>query len=370
MTNGFIAEIIKQIESILSDLKDGKALDLKELFRFFHAIKGRARVLGFKEVAETMHEMESLISKEDVRTIDLIPRLEKIIEILRRGVKGSSYRTDDLKIEFSFLPVGLISRLSSQEKERLNYYLLKGKIILLLKRSFNEDSFFEDFSNFLKRLSECSEVLSVLPCSSLDYEFVLATEDEINMEGIEILAKFFLDRGFAEVFKTVAGYGREVASKLGKKVNFRIDVGVIEKLEKFSNFVLDLLIHLVHNAIDHGIRESGEVRIKVAAVNDEIVVRVEDNGVGIDIEKIRQKAIEKGLISEKAEFSSAELLRLVFCHGFSTTDKVSEISGRGVGLDLVSKMVEDLGGYVRVETEGSGTVFEIRFPKATFCLEN
>ena len=157
---------------------------------------------------------------------------------------------------------------------------------------------------------------------------------------------------------------RDLARKQGKSIRLEIEG---EETEADKNIVEDLaepLVHLVRNSIDHGIEtpeqrllagksEEAVLRISARNDNDRVEIVVEDDGAGIDPSKIKRMAYEKGLIGEEtlAGISDQEALQLIFAPGFSTAEKVSDLSGRGVGMDVVRSMVTSVGGAVRVESQ-------------------
>ena len=138
----------------------------------------------------------------------------------------------------------------------------------------------------------------------------------------------------------------------------------------------DPLIHLLRNSIDHGIeipevrlekgkKEKGRVNLNAYPDGNTVVIEVSDDGAGINVDKVKQKAIDKGLITaeQAREMDANKAAELIFAPGFSTADKVSDISGRGVGLDVVLTKIEALGGNVEIETEkDKGSRFIIRLP--------
>lgn len=179
-----------------------------------------------------------------------------------------------------------------------------------------------------------------------------------------------------KVFSKFPRIVRDLAKKLNKKVNLvlegedtEIDRSILDKLE-------DPLIHLVRNAIDHGIEppeervksgkpEIGTVKLSAYQEGDRIIIAIEDDGKGIDVEKVKKKAIEKGLITpEQAEnISDKEAFELLFMPGFSTAEQVSDVSGRGVGMDVVASTIHSLRGTIEVESElGEGTKFIMKLP--------
>jgi len=169
---------------------------------------------------------------------------------------------------------------------------------------------------------------------------------------------------------------RDLARELGKKVELIIKGEDTELDRTVLDEITDPLIHLIRNAIDHGIEppeerkkagksEVGKIILSARRERNYIIIEVEDDGRGIDIEKVKQKAIEKGIITkdEAERMSKEEILMLIFRPGFSTKDKVTKVSGRGVGMDVVKSKVEKLGGSVRVYSEkGKGTKVVITLP--------
>lgn len=174
---------------------------------------------------------------------------------------------------------------------------------------------------------------------------------------------------------------RDLSASLGKKIelimsgeNTEIDKTLIEKIG-------DPLVHLVRNSIDHGIEkpadrlaagkpETGTIRLNAYHKGGNIVIEIVDDGKGIDPEFIFNKAVEKGLIHENAKLSRAQVLDLIFQPGFSTASQVSDISGRGVGMDVVRKNILSLGGAVEIQSEiGMGSTFTIRLPLTLAILD-
>ncbi|NPA40075.1 MAG: hybrid sensor histidine kinase/response regulator [Thermodesulfobacteria bacterium] len=178
------------------------------------------------------------------------------------------------------------------------------------------------------------------------------------------------------VFNKFPRIVRDLAKALGKKVNLHLEGTETELDKSIIEAIKDPLTHLVRNAIDHGI-EPPEERVQVGKTPEgnlilrayqeggQVVIEIEDDGRGIDIEKIRKKAIEKGFLSpEEAERASEkDLLALIFKPGFSTAEKVTQVSGRGVGMDVVKTNIEKLGGSIELNTVyGKGTTVRIKIP--------
>ncbi|MFW5701539.1 MAG: response regulator, partial [Bacteroidota bacterium] len=209
----------------------------------------------------------------------------------------------------------------------------------------------DDFEMFSRRLENVAEQL---------YSEAVATRMKPFAEGLH---------GFNRMV-------RDVAKKLGKRVNLRIegestrvDRDILEKLEAPLN-------HLLRNAVDHGIetiedRErkgkpaAGTLTLSARHRSGMLIISLKDDGRGIDPAKLRRKVVEKGYVSEEmaAKLSTPELMDFLFLPGFSTAEKVTEISGRGVGLDVVFSMVSEVGGTVRADSApDEGTTFLLELP--------
>ena len=174
---------------------------------------------------------------------------------------------------------------------------------------------------------------------------------------------------------------RDLSANLGKKIdlvmsgeNTEIDKTLIEKIG-------DPLVHLVRNSIDHGIEmpddriaqgkpEHGTINLNAYHKGGNIVIEIVDDGKGIDTDVIFGKAVEKGLIEENAKLSKSQILDLIFQPGFSTAKEISDISGRGVGMDVVRRNILSLGGAVDIQSEiGQGSTFTIRLPLTLAILD-
>jgi two-component system chemotaxis sensor kinase CheA len=174
--------------------------------------------------------------------------------------------------------------------------------------------------------------------------------------------------------------GRAAAREAGKRVEFEVAGGDARLDRSLAERVADPLLHLVRNAVDHGVETEeerlaagkpaeGRVRIEADSEGGLVVLRVSDDGRGVDVEAVGRTAAAAGLVATDAHLTDAHALRLIFRPGFSTATQASLVSGRGVGLDVVERAVEDAGGEVRVRSlRGRGTTFELRLPTALALL--
>lgn len=176
------------------------------------------------------------------------------------------------------------------------------------------------------------------------------------------------------VFSRFPRMVRDFCRKTGKKIELVINGEETELDKTVIEMIGDPLTHIIRNSVDHGIEapevrkaigkpEDGTITLDAYHEGNHIVISISDNGAGLDIEKIYHKALEKGLISEKEEMSEKDIANLIFLPGFSTADTITDISGRGVGMDVVKKSLNSLGGLVDIKTKkGEGTTFIIRLP--------
>ncbi len=169
---------------------------------------------------------------------------------------------------------------------------------------------------------------------------------------------------------------RDISKELGKEVELIMSGEETELDRTVIDEIGDPLIHLLRNSCDHGIEsiddrkklgkpESGRIELKAYQDGNNVVIEVGDDGQGINVEKVKQKAIERGLVSKEmaANLTKKDIIDFLFKPSFSTADHITDLSGRGVGLDVVKTKIEALGGLVEVETElGSGSRFFIRLP--------
>ncbi len=183
------------------------------------------------------------------------------------------------------------------------------------------------------------------------------------------------------IFSRMPRIVRDLSKKLGKNIrldmsgeNTEVDKTIIEQLS-------DPLTHMIRNSIDHGIEtpqtrkergkpEQGRIHLSAASVGGRIEIVIEDDGGGINRQRVRELAIQKGLIAENAQLTPEEIDHLIFAPGFSTAEKVTDVSGRGVGMDVVRKNIESIGGTTSVENKpGKGSRFIISLPLTLAILD-
>ncbi len=217
-------------------------------------------------------------------------------------------------------------------------------------------------------IKEFDEALSMVGRSVSDLQNL--------MMGIRMMP---LERIFNRLPRVV----RDVANHDGKEVELTIEGGETELDRSMMDGLSDPLLHLIRNGVNHGIETpeirkaggkppKGSLRLSARRDKDNVVIEIEDDGAGIDHEKLRKKGVEKGLMTPEtaATATKDELVGLLFEPGFSTAETITDISGRGVGLDVVKKTIESLKGTIKVETEvGRGTKFELVLPPTMAIID-
>ncbi len=175
-------------------------------------------------------------------------------------------------------------------------------------------------------------------------------------------------------FQKMERLARDLARDFGKKVHFVTDGEDTELDRTVVEEIGDPLVHMVRNALDHGLEttearraagksETGSLQLRAYHQGSNIVIELQDDGRGIDPAKILRKAIEKGIVAPNAQPTRDEILALIFAPGFSTAEKVTAVSGRGVGMDVVKRNIEKLRGKIEISSEvGQGSVFKIKLP--------
>lgn len=178
------------------------------------------------------------------------------------------------------------------------------------------------------------------------------------------------------VFNRFPKMVRQLARDLNKKINLEI-IGAETELDRtVIDEIGDPLVHLIRNALDHGIEspeerlakgkpEEGTVSLRAYHSGNHVFIELEDDGAGVNRERVLKKAIERGIVTEEIAdtLTDKQVAELILASGFSTAEKITDVSGRGVGLDVVKSTIESLGGYITIDSkEGQGSLFQVQLP--------
>jgi two-component system chemotaxis sensor kinase CheA len=363
----YVKQLNNQLLNLESDNRNTKSII--EVFRIFHTIKGMAQTMGFEGLSDLSHAIEDLLGDAKDKG-EISPNM---IDFLFIAADLLTKSTAALKSKKELPPVSdLLSAISKIKRGEAFIYQKEelgtkdiGEIRIKMEKLdtlFNLANELTIARSRLVKLSEIWEDANLRNLAETASRLISSLQDEVmrlRMLPLKTVFEFF-PRWF-----------RDEAKHLGKKVILEIVGGNIEVDRSIIDVLKEPLMHLIRNALDHGIEASSSDRVTNKVVltatreKEKIVISVADNGKGIDLEKVRKKAIKTGLISEiEAQHSSDEELYQLLTHpAFSTKEKVTTISGRGIGLDIVNSTVNKLGGKLTISSRlGEGSSFTLELP--------
>jgi two-component system, chemotaxis family, sensor kinase CheA len=411
----FLKQTISNLETLQSELpniSDDSEDFLHRYFRCLHTIKGTSNTFNLFDLAKLSHKIEDLIQAIQNNQIsptdetssvlhESFPRLLQTARNYQNGHENSDasdfinklqklipHKKDSEDLFIFRIPPRIVAKLSINERDALNLAIQKGKTFYLLKAGFTLPKFSEDFKNFKELLNRNGEVIAVSsdtnrnPQQEINFRVFFTTDlaknelenlvrnfnVEIDFENVSPAKN--LPENLAGILENLVSYGKKTAQFLNKNIAFETDFCDSKISPKQLILLNEVASHLLHNAIDHAIETveqrslngknpTARIKISCEALKNELVLKIEDDGSGIDVEKILSVAKAKGLNT----FDENEVLELIFSQGFSTSESISQISGRGVGLDAVKDLVEKTGGRIEVETKGGfGTTFSVYLP--------
>jgi chemosensory pili system protein ChpA (sensor histidine kinase/response regulator) len=221
--------------------------------------------------------------------------------------------------------------------------------------------------------SDLMDLKETLDTRNNDAQTLLLQQARVNTELQESLMRTRMVP-FERLLPRLRRIVRQVAGELDKQVSFEVGNAEGEMDRSVLERMVAPLEHMLRNAVDHGLEsteerraagkpEEGRIDLSLVHEGGDIVIEMRDDGAGVDLDAVRRKAIKRGMIEAGAELSDYELLQFILQAGFSTAEKVTQISGRGVGMDVVHAEVKQLGGSMIIDsTPGQGTRFQIRLP--------
>lgn len=358
--NDFLAEVLENVEDIeMNILTFEKESDNPEvinaLFRSFHTIKGLAGFVGQTLIEKLAHETETILDKCGKNTItvtkdviDLILNSSGLIKLIAKDVY--ILNNPEFIAEAKAFILKLENECGSTEGPQLGEILVEEKNI-------REDAYIRVSSNKINSLID--KMGKLTQQTDLDNKLT-----EIIKELQDIVRDIRLT-SLKSMFKKIRKIASHTINALGKDIELITTGDEIEVDRLVAERLFAPLVHLVKNAIYHGIENKGTVQIHAYNKLDNIYIKVIDDGKGLDINKIYQKAMEKGLIDLNKEYSEKELQEFIMLPGFSTAETINNIAGRGVGLDVVRTEIQKYGGKIEIISEkGKGTMFILLLNKA------
>ncbi|MCQ2592560.1 MAG: chemotaxis protein CheA [Treponema sp.] len=316
---------------------------------------------------EGQHNQQSSILRVDSRRIDNLLNLVSEAVIIKASFNQLSTQTANELINFQSLESSFKEKLHGLFDKLPEYFAQMNEGVPLndIKKQILEDygtmgNMFDSYESDLKQITGRFR----------SYTQNLGTIASELQEGVMKIRMVPINQIFSRFPRVV----RDLQKDLSKKINLVIEGEDTELDKSVVEDLLDPIMHCVRNSVDHGIEtpeirkangkpEEGTVLLKASNEGNMIVIEIKDDGAGIDAEKVRNKAIEKGLVHPDKVLSEQEIYQLIMMPGFSTAEKISNISGRGVGLDVVKTMINNLKGSISVNSsKGKGTSFIIKIP--------
>lgn len=387
---------------------------LNEIFRTMHTIKGGAGFLGFKSIVDVAHGAENILKKLreggvslSKQLIDVVLKSADMLRLIFQHIKLKDEKIEDTspllkELEEALKAAQLQStipsaaplplrgeggdeevvsqtvsdtygdRIIADRKEsvqtlrvdisRIDKVMdLTGEVVLVRNRLLNIVNYLETKYSDDPYIESLFETVSFLDLVTSDMQLAVM---KMRMQPLR------------KIFTKFPRLVRDVSGNLGKNVELKISGEDTEVDRSVIEYIADPLVHMVRNAIDHGIEsvdrrrlkekpEKGTVEINAYQRGNQIIIEVSDDGMGIDAERIKRKALEKALITEDEamRMTEDEAINLIFLPGVSTAEVATEVSGRGVGMDVVKTNISKLNGYVEVKTKKDrGAMFRISIP--------
>lgn len=376
-------------------------------FRLIHSFKGNCGFMGLKDIESLSHRMETVLDYVKTEAIDPNPEVFQFllswVDLLRFGVaeiakddKGQIPNCSQYICQVEELIMDWIRQKSSSQKQE--------KILMQSSTVQHSQMIAPIVKALVQRQDLRVDIRKLDTLVNLVGELVIAEamltrhpaianhEDEGVERAVHHLRRISRDLQdvamsvrmipLATTFQKMIRLVHDLCSKSGKKVNLQL-LGEDTEVDKtVIEHIADPLVHIVRNALDHGVelpeerlrkgkQETGNLIIEGKHEGGEIWITITDDGRGINREKILKKAIEKGLIDGDGEgLSDNQLFKLIFEPGFTTAEKVSDVSGRGVGLDVVKKNIEKLKGRIDIRSkQEEGAMFILRIPLTLAIIE-
>lgn len=423
---GFLDEAetaISETEQCFLSLENGsdQTENLNKIFRLAHNLKGSSKAVGFAQFGEFTHEFESFILR--VKNNQL-PSTKSVVSLLLEGNDFLSIMVQQLKanLEQVFEFSELLEKFKSPtveesveaSVEKLPDVILPAPLSEKIEITEPEPEVDVSFSEPRSEKKAPPKIVSSSPDESIRVSLV-KLEKLVNFVGEMVILQSVMKEKSQElnstsllktvhelekvgkeiqeismglrlvpikpVFQKMSRIVRDTAISLGKNVELQLEGEDTELDKTILEKISDPLTHLVRNAADHGIEsqekrvasgksEKGTISLRALNRSGRLIIEVVDDGGGLNPDILIKKAIQKGILKEGAKLTDKEAFNLIFAPGFSTKEVVTDVSGRGVGMDVVKTNIADLGGEVSIESKlGFGTTFQISLPLTLAIME-
>ena len=389
-------------QSILElELHPGNSETIQSIFRVVHTMKGNASLLEIEGLLAFTHTAEDLL--DHLRngqlsvTPEIITLLLGLVDTLRQMVAAAGQGKHEITPGAKSIMTKISQHLNTDGKavkkqdarenqERLSESETTGEASYKSARTLRVD---------VEKLDRLLDLAGELTIARGRVAQMLEAKGELSIEELRD-AHSFSDALHYELQETILQVRmvpigplfhqynrtvRDMAKSLGKMAQLRIEGEEIEVDTSVVEYLKDPLLHMIRNALDHGIEapakrkksgksQTGTITVRAARAGGNIVIEVMDDGAGLDKQRICEVAQKKGLVAEPQKLSNSEIYQLIFEPGFTTASHVSDMSGRGVGMDVVRRNIQALRGSVHALSQpGMGTTVRVRLPLTLAIIE-
>lgn len=392
-------ELIERLDEQILALEQnpGEKEIINEIFRAAHTLKGAAGMFAFRSMERIMHRMENYFDqiakgkqKVSSNAIDVILKSMDIIKTLLNGVKESKVTGIKTAPIVNILNKLCAGRLESEPaKDQEDVKVIDESGTKAKAKQVTQSTIRVD----LRRLDALVNLVGELVIDRTRFSSI---EEQLRTKGpnpqlagnmtetVQLFGRHMNEVQdiimkvrmvpIGNAFNKFSRVVRDLSKSLNKEIDLITDGEHTELDKTIVEQIGDPLIHLIRNSVDHGIEDpetrkkqgksqKGRILLSARQEGNQIMITIEDDGKGMDKDAIRQKAIEKGLIGEDENLSDRDIFNLIFEPGFSTAAQVTNISGRGVGMDVVKKQISKLKGVVDISsTPHVGTTISIQLP--------
>ena len=399
----FLAEALENYTEInrlltLLEKNPGDGKNIQAIFRITHTLKGNSTGMGYEKIAEMAHVMEDFFGEVREGRLslgdDVFSSVFKAADALGELI-NSIKNPKDVKYLGIKTKLEILIRNTKQEQlslQQSNPSPVENELKLTTEEEHqtDKDSGTVSFSDLVQvPVKKLDDLLNLVGELIIERDRIIVSGASINgTNEYSRLNRISSDLQYSVMDVRLVQVGflfnkfhrivRDASFKEGKKVSLKLEGTETEIDRNILQVISDSLIHLIRNCVGHGIEkpeirkqlgkpEEGTVTLAASSESDLVNITIKDDGAGIDPVNIKQKALKKGLITQQDanQMSDRDLMMLIFEPGFSTMDSVTAISGRGVGMDVVKKAIDSIGGTIEVDTMISeGSIITLRLPSS------
>ena len=408
MKNSYVDIFFQEYEDIAIDLEkaclefenSNSPSDCDAVFRYVHTLKGSSQTVGLTELGEFIHHFETALvdvkSGKTVASIEFMKALFDCLSVIELWVSALKEGHDEKPQEaiasaLAQLERGLATASENNSAAPQSVPKVKPETKSKVEGKKDADEAIristKKIDKLLQLVGEISSQISIVkhqteapnPCNEKKLQalfFANRISKELREQTLSLRMQPVMN-----LFQKMERVARDVARKIDKNIKVTFSGEDVELDKTVIDYIKDPLLHIIRNAIDHGVEHPDERvknnkppqgKIMISAENhaNGVNLHIRDDGRGLDTKRIKEKAIEKGLIEPDSDIPDEQLFHLIMKPGFSTASEVTDISGRGVGMDVVRAAINECSGDIHIDsTKGKGTEFKVFIPSTVSILD-